>query len=247
MLKSLGGVIEEVASSDSFEDEEEDDSEDLLATPEEDVDEIVEGDSEGSGAATATSMPMSMPTPTPTAEREIERETKQPEPSIPPSATTTSPEPETTATLRNRHHTHPHPQPTASTTSAFTPHQHAHQPQPQTTPAQPSLANKEQTLSTHQNEQETLTTSLLDLATQLKTSSQTFQTQLDAEKSVLSRAVDGLDKTSSNMDAAERRMGMLRRMTEGKGWWGRMMLYAWIFAGWVVAVLIVFVGPKVRF
>lgn len=49
------------------------------------------------------------------------------------------------------------------------------------------------------------------------------------------------------MEAAEKRMGLLRRMTEGKGWWGRMMLYAWIVAGWVLAILIVFAGPKLRF
>lgn len=64
---------------------------------------------------------------------------------------------------------------------------------------------------------------------------------------MLDRAVDGLDATTSNMGAAEKRMGMLRKMTEGKGWWGRMMLYAWILGLWVVAILIVFLGPKLRF
>jgi hypothetical protein len=49
------------------------------------------------------------------------------------------------------------------------------------------------------------------------------------------------------MEAAGKRMGMLRRMTEGKGWFGRMMLYAWIAGLWVVAILLVFVGPKFRF
>lgn len=138
------------------------------------------------------------------------------------SATTTATaDPSSTSTLRNRNA----------------------QPAQQIQPTQ----SKEDALSAHRHEQEDLTSSLLALATQLKTSSQSFQSQLESEKSVLARAVDGIDRTASNMDAAERRMGLLRRMTEGKGWWGRMMLYAWIFAGWALAILIVFVGPKLRF
>lgn len=158
--------------------------------------------------------------------------TRTPSATTAPATATQPPGPEptppATATLRNRHHT-------------------THAPPATTTGSNPTLQAREQTLTTHQTEQETLTDSLVSLATQLKTSSQAFQTTLDSEKSLLNRAVDGLDRTSTNMDAAERRMGMLRRMTEGKGWWGRMMLYGWIFAGWVLAVLIVFVGPKVRF
>lgn len=85
------------------------------------------------------------------------------------------------------------------------------------------------------------------MASQLKSHSQTFQETLENEKDALERAALGMDKTSSTMEAAGKRMGMLRRMTEGKGWWGRMMLYAWIFGLWIVAILIVFVGPKLRF
>jgi hypothetical protein len=96
-------------------------------------------------------------------------------------------------------------------------------------------------------EQEDLTSSLLTLASQLKSSSQSFQSTLEGEKSALDRAVSGIDRTSSTMEAAGKRMGMLRKMTEGKGLWGRMMLYAWIFGLWVVAILIVYVGPKLRF
>lgn len=149
--------------------------------------------------------------------------------STPAPATTTSPSDEPSSTLRNRHH------PTATPTPS--------KPKPEPT----TLASTEQTLTTHRTEQETLTTSLLTLATQLKSSTQNFQSALDSEKSILARAVDGLDRTAGSMEAAEKRMGLLRRMTEGKGWWGRMMLYAWIFAGWVLAILIVFLGPKMRF
>lgn len=109
------------------------------------------------------------------------------------------------------------------------------------------LQDSEQALSNHRLEQEDLTGSLLSLASQLKASSQSFQSSLESEQSVLDRAVNGIDRTSSTMEAAGQRMGMLRRMTEGKGWWGRMMLYAWIVGLWVVAILLVFVGPKLRF
>lgn len=109
------------------------------------------------------------------------------------------------------------------------------------------LGDSEEALGAERLEQEDLTSSLLSLAGQLKASSKSFQTTLENEQSVLDRAVTGMDKTSTTMEAAGKRMGMLRRMTEGKGWWGRMMLYAWIFGLWLVAVLIVFLGPKLRF
>jgi hypothetical protein len=158
--------------------------------------------------------------------------------STPTSTSTTIP----TSTLRNRTtpSTKPTPIPSQSakstslaTTSTKTPTS--------------TTSSKEEALTTSRLEQETLTTSLLSLASQLKASSQSFQSTLGNEKSVLDRAVAGIDKTSSTMEAAGQRMGMLRRMTEGKGWWGRMMLYGWIFGLWVVAVLIVYVGPKLRF
>ncbi|KAL5364055.1 hypothetical protein BJX96DRAFT_128519 [Aspergillus floccosus] len=154
----------------------------------------------------------------------------------PPASTTT-----TTSTLRNRSHAPADAQATATGASL-----HGHRPQSPSADTS-TVQAREQTLTDHRAEQEELTNSLLSLATQLKTSSQAFQSSLESEKSVLQRAVEGIDRTTSNMEAAGRRMGMLRRMTEGKGWWGRMMLYAWIFGLWLVAVLIVFLGPKLRF
>ncbi|KAL2869278.1 uncharacterized protein BJX67DRAFT_23886 [Aspergillus lucknowensis] len=223
---SLGGEWDD---DDGAEDDA--DSEDLLGTP--------EGGSTADEAAPEDGTPTQAPakdTPNTitTTSHPITTSTAEPSP------TNTPPAPATT-TLRNRHHNTPTPAsdptkgPTATGTSL---HPNTHQ---------LSNAETEQTLSSDRVEQENLTSSLLSLATQLKTSSQAFQASLDAEKSVLSRAAEGLDRTTGNLAAAERRMGMLRRMTEGKGWWGRMMLYAWIFALWVVAVLIVFVGPKLRF
>ncbi|EEA25670.1 hypothetical protein TMatcc_006101 [Talaromyces marneffei ATCC 18224] len=122
-------------------------------------------------------------------------------------------------------------------------------PGPKPTPATtaPPIDTKETALATHRTEQESLTTSLLTLATQLKSSSEAFQASLENEKGILNRAVEGLDRNMTGMEAAGKRMGVLRRMTEGRGWWGRMMMYAWIFGLWIVALAIVYLGPKLRF
>ena len=94
--------------------------------------------------------------------------------------------------------------------------------------------------------QSDLTQSLLSLAMTLKNSSQAFSAALDADTAALRNATDALDKNTSSMESASKNMGLLKRMSEGKGWWGRMMLYAWIGGLWVVAILLVFVGPKLR-
>lgn len=160
---------------------------------------------------------------------------RKPTTATPPPPTTTTANP--TSTLRSRYQNQH--QPTATTTAT---------PSPITTKSQQSQTKpSDQALSSSRLEQESLTDSLVTLATQLKSSSTAFHTSLENEKSVLDRAVDGLDATTASMDAAERRMGMLRRMTEGKGWWGRMLLYMWILGLWLVAILIVFLGPKLRF
>ncbi|KAH7092228.1 hypothetical protein FB567DRAFT_463258 [Paraphoma chrysanthemicola] len=116
-----------------------------------------------------------------------------------------------------------------------------------TTTCDPSLPQTEALLSHHRDEQESLTTSLLDMAKQLKQQSLLFGQTLESDKSIVDRAVSGLDQNQLNMDAASRRMGTLRKMTEGRGWFARMKLYALIFGLWVIAFLIVFVGPKIRF
>lgn len=95
--------------------------------------------------------------------------------------------------------------------------------------------------------QAALTTSLLSLATTLKQSSLAFSSSLIADAEALTRASDGLDRNATGMEVAEKRMGTLRRMTEGRGWWGRMMFYAWIAGLWVLALLLVFMLPKLRF
>ena len=109
------------------------------------------------------------------------------------------------------------------------------------------MGRTEAMMSHNRTEQETLTTGLIGLARALKESSLQFSSSLEAEKDVLKRAEGGLDKSAQGMEAAERKMGMLRRMSEGQGWWGRIKLYAFIFGLWVACFLLVFVGPKLRF
>jgi hypothetical protein len=84
------------------------------------------------------------------------------------------------------------------------------------------------------------------MASALKASSQAFSSSLESEKTVLDSATSGLDKNELGLEAAQRRMGLLRRMSEGKGWWGRMVMYAWIALLMVIALVIVFVLPKFR-
>jgi hypothetical protein len=194
---------------------------------------------------------------------EVEDERQLNLPTTTATATVASP----TSTLRYRHH-HQSLTPTraatttarsistrspSSTTALFpdnttipSPQPLLQSPSPRSLGAEPAV-NTESILSAHRQEQETLTDSLLTLATQLKASSQAFQSSLEAEKAVLGRAAEGLDRNLTGIDAAGKRMGMLRRMTEGRGWFGRVLMYIWIFALWLVALAIVFLGPKLRF
>ena len=111
-----------------------------------------------------------------------------------------------------------------------------------------SISHTTETLLTHnRTEQETLTNSLLSMARQLKASSSAFASSLEEEKTILARATEGLDRNELGMEAAQKRMGYLRSMTEGKGWLGRMLMYAWIAGLAVLALVIVFVLPKLRF
>ncbi|KAK6193149.1 hypothetical protein LQW54_012751 [Pestalotiopsis sp. IQ-011] len=115
------------------------------------------------------------------------------------------------------------------------------------TTALSTTATTEAILDHQRAEQDKLTESLLSMAQTLKSQSFAFQSDLDQEKDVLSAAGAGMEKGERGMDAASRRMGALTRMTEGKSWWGRMMLYAWILGLMVLAILIVGVMPKLRF
>jgi hypothetical protein len=109
------------------------------------------------------------------------------------------------------------------------------------------IQRTETMLSHNRTEQEALTDGLLGLARALKQSSQAFGASLETEKEVLARAEKGLDKNARDMDGAQSRMSTLRRMTEGKGWWGRIKLYGFIAGLWLACFLLVFLAPKLRF
>ncbi|KAK4634854.1 hypothetical protein CLAFUW4_00135 [Fulvia fulva] len=110
-----------------------------------------------------------------------------------------------------------------------------------------STQQTESLMSHNRTEQETLTSGLLGLAQALKESSLQFGASLEADKEVTKRAEGALDKGQQSMEAAQSKIGVLRRMSEGQGWIGRMKLYAMVFGLWVACFLLVFVGPKIRF
>ncbi|ODA81180.1 hypothetical protein RJ55_04144 [Drechmeria coniospora] len=112
---------------------------------------------------------------------------------------------------------------------------------------QASAATAEAILDHQRAEQDSLSESILKMAGALKASSHRIATSLEEDKEVVNRAGEGMDRTEKGMEAASGRMGALRRMTEGKGWWGRMILYAWVYGLMLALVLLVFVMPKLRF
>lgn len=114
-------------------------------------------------------------------------------------------------------------------------------------PIDASVQDRETLLQAHRTEQADLTESLLSLARSLKQSSYNFQASLSSERDILDRAGAGLDKNVDGMDQASSRMKGLRRMTEGKGWWGRLLLYGYIAGLWVLALVLVLGLPKLRF
>ncbi|KAI0866939.1 hypothetical protein F4860DRAFT_455675 [Xylaria cubensis] len=110
-----------------------------------------------------------------------------------------------------------------------------------------TTATAEAILDHHRAEQDKLTESMVSMAKALKASTNAFSSALREDQDVLDGAGKGLDRSERNLEGVAGRMGNLRRLTEGKGWWGRMMLYAWIAGLAVFAVLLVFVLPKLRF
>jgi plasmid stability protein len=109
-------------------------------------------------------------------------------------------------------------------------------------------AEREKVLDFDRKEKNQITDAIYDLAKELKISAQSLDRSIEDEnRTSLKRAMEGLDKGAEGMEAAGQRMGALRRMTEGKGWWGRMMLYAWIAGLWLLLFLMMTLLPKLRF
>ena len=88
---------------------------------------------------------------------------------------------------------------------------------------------------------------ILGYASALKDSSRRFHDTLEQDKTAVERAAEGMDRAGTGMEGAKKRMGFLERMAEGKGWWERVVLYAWVYGLMVLLILLVFVLPKLRF
>ncbi|KAM0197092.1 hypothetical protein ACHAPA_002518 [Fusarium lateritium] len=165
----------------------------------------------------------------------------------PPETSTSSQQPDqpptqTTQTLRPRG-APSSPSPSAHSTARAA--LFANRSKPST--PQTSTATAEALLDRQRAEQDTLSESILQMAGALKSSSQKFSDTLDADKEVVGRAGEGMDKTEQSMEAARGRMGTLKKMTEGKGYFGRLLLFAWVYGLMAVCILVVFVMPKLRF
>ncbi|KAI1500490.1 hypothetical protein F5X99DRAFT_410028 [Biscogniauxia marginata] len=119
-------------------------------------------------------------------------------------------------------------------------------PDPTSAAAVPT-ATSEAIMDHHRQEQDKLTASMVSMARALKESSQRFSSALREDQDVLAAAGRGLERNERGLDGVAGRLGSLRRLAEGQGWWGRAMLYLWIAGLAVAAVLLVFVGPKLRF
>ncbi|KAI6778811.1 uncharacterized protein J7T54_002641 [Emericellopsis cladophorae] len=110
-----------------------------------------------------------------------------------------------------------------------------------------STATAEAILDQQAGEREDLAEKVYKMAQAMKKQQISIASSLDAEKDIMGRATEGMERTGRGMEAAKGTMGSLMRMSEGKGWWGRIMLYAWIYGLMVALVLLVFVTPKLRF
>jgi ATP-dependent protease HslVU (ClpYQ) peptidase subunit len=236
--------LEEIASQTPEDHDDSSDGEDILA-------EIIATPSESMDSR-STDIPQEA-TPDEDADDQPEPETSPIRlPSSPEPAPTSRPEPEkqshppnqpqitTSSTLRARtaNPPDPAPSPAATTTSALFANRPGNG---------PALSTTEAILDHQRREQDLLSESILKIAADLKASSLSFSESLEQDKDVVSRAGQGLDRNERGLEAAARRMGMLRRVTEGKGWWGRVMLYAWVYGLMAVLVVLVFGGPKLRF
>ncbi|KAK4034919.1 hypothetical protein C8A01DRAFT_48807 [Parachaetomium inaequale] len=225
---------------------------DIIATPSESMDSIRSPDmppDESNEPSDQIPGPLEPPS-HPPSQPESQNNTT-PQPTHPP--TTTAPPPTTTTSqaLRPRHpdptpsSTQPPPRATTTATSLFSTHPSQKQNPPSTTTA---ISATEEAILDHQRAaQDALSESILKLASELKASSHAFSASLDEDKAVVDRAGQGMSKTGQNMEGVARKMGMLQRVTEGEGWWGRLRLYVIVYGLMVVLVVVVFLGPKLRF
>jgi hypothetical protein len=172
-----------------------------------------------------------------------------------PTTTSTSPSHPTTTTTTSQTLRPRHPNPT--TPSHHPPADNSKENEKATTTSTlfgdrpttttTALTTEEAILDHQRATQDALSESILKLASELKASSHAFSASLEQDKEVVDRAGQGMGKTGQTMEGVTRRMGMLTRMTEGEGWWGRVRLYVIVYGLMVVLVLVVGVLPKLRF
>lgn len=212
------------------------DGEDLLGhiipTPSESMD---SRSSDTRDEHSALETPPNSSTPEPIPQEPIRR-TPSPTP-----AGSSQPATQTTQTLRSRSSV----QPTVASHTTARAALFANRPKPPE--PQTTTATAEAILENQKAEQDDLSRSILQLASALKHSSKRFAVTLEADKDVLEKTGEGINKAEQSMRSAAGRMGKLRQMTEGKGWWGRMILYAWVYGLMLGLVLLVFLMPKLRF
>lgn len=108
-------------------------------------------------------------------------------------------------------------------------------------------ATTEALLDRERVDQDSLIEGILGYASALKDSTQRFHDSLDKDRGAMERAAEGVERAGTGMEGTRKLLGTLQRMTEGKGWWGRMGLYAWVYGLMVFLVFMVFTFPKLRF
>ncbi|KAI0180923.1 hypothetical protein GGR52DRAFT_583365 [Hypoxylon sp. FL1284] len=116
-----------------------------------------------------------------------------------------------------------------------------------TTTSLGASATAEAIMDHHRTEQDQLAASMAGMARALKDSSRRFASSLREDTDVLAAAGAGVERSEQGLRGVAGRLGALGRLAEGQGWWGRVLLYAWIAGLAVAAVLVVFVMPKLRF
>ncbi|KAL6901716.1 putative synaptobrevin protein [Trichoderma evansii] len=218
---------------------------DIIPTPSESLDSRRSSNAPGVDFFEESKIPEPEPPEPPTQAEAI------PEPPTTTTTTTTAPAEtstseilptQTTQTLRARPSA-PSPTPSSHSTARAALFANRRKPaSPQT-----STATAEAILDQQREEQDAISNSILNLASKLKESSKTFSATLEEDKNLLSAAGASMEKSELSMETAQGRMGSLKKMTEGKGWWGRMILYAWVYGLMVSLILFVFVFPKLRF
>ncbi|KAL2205000.1 hypothetical protein CC79DRAFT_1370819 [Sarocladium strictum] len=236
----------------AIEDDDEDSSEGEDLFGDLDTDQSQATTSSTQPAAPAHAVPDALPVettaaPAPTTATTTASQPPEPTRAPSPSPLTSEPAPTQTSQSMRSRTSQPSPPPsyTSSRAALFANRRQAAS--PLASAPETSTATATAILERQRGEQEALTDSMLDLAKRLKASTASIHTELDADKEILGKAGEGLDKTERTMESATGRMGVLRKMTEGKGWWGRMMLWGRIGVMIVVILVIMFVLPKLRF